>query len=179
MKSVLAAICAAMVGLGAPATALAQASSGLSDTLNFIRDEIAAQGQVNMEMDNRDPSTGQTWVNRSSHEGSNIVVDLDNCQINLHWRSTANGTVDFDGDGGIPFRLVDHVSVLTLDQYFAHVNVVSGHSGWVTQASPSLTVVSAVRPDGVENIFYFADSDLGNRVADAMRHAAVLCGGIK
>ncbi|HLY78290.1 MAG TPA: hypothetical protein VKQ70_02880 [Caulobacteraceae bacterium] len=178
MKLVLAAACAAVVGLGAPAAALAQSGS-IDDTLNFIRDQIAAQGQISLAANNRDPSTGQTWTNQTTQEGTNVVVDPNGCQINLHWRTVQNGNVAFDGDGGIPFRLVDHVGVLSLDQYFAHVNVVSGHPNWTTQSSPALTVVTASRPDGVENIFYFADSDLAGRVADAMRHAATLCGGIK
>lgn len=179
MKFVLTAICAAMIGLGAPASALAQDPSGLDETLSFIRDQLAQQGQVSIAANNRDPSTGQTWVNQTTQEGSNFSADVGNCQINLHWRTLANGAVAFDGDGGIPFRQVDHVTVLTLDQYFAHVNVVSGHSGWTTETSPAMTVVTAVRPDGVENIFYFQDSDLANRVAQAMRHAADLCGGAR
>jgi hypothetical protein len=179
MKFVLAATCAAMIGLGAPASALAQSGSGIDETLGFIRDQIAQLGEVSIVANNRDPATGQTWVNQTTQEGSNVSVDVDGCKINLHWRTVANGKVDYDGDGWIPFRQVDHVTVLSLDQYFAHVNTVSGHSGWTTQGSPALTVVTAVRPDGVENIFYFQDADLANRVAEAMRHAAELCGGIK
>jgi len=179
MKFVLAATLAAVIALAAPASGLAQSTSGLADTLNFIRDEIAAQGQINIVANNRDPDTGQSWTNQTSHEGSNISADVDQCKINLHWRTVYNGKVDYDGDGWIAFAQVDHVSVLTLDQYFAHVNVVSGHPNWITQTSPQLTVVTAVRSDGVENIFYFADSDLANSVAQAMRHAADLCGGTR
>jgi len=179
MKFVLAATCAAMLGLGAPAPALAQSAQGLDETLSFIRDQIAQQGQVNLVASNRDPATGQSWVNQTSQEGSNFSVDVANCQINLHWRTVYNGKVDFDGDGGIPFRLVDHVTVLSLDDYFAGVNAAGGHSAWTTQASPPLTVVSAVRANGVENIFYFQDSELANRVAQAMRHAVELCGATR
>ena len=179
MKLVLAAACAAMIGLGAPALALAQSLAGLDETLNFIRDQIAQQGQVNIEVSNRDPSTGQSWVNQTTQEGSNLSVDVDACKINLHWRTVYNGKVDFDGDGWIPFRQVDHVTVLSLDDYFAHVNAGNGHSDWTSQASPPMTVVTSVRSDGVENIFYFQDSDLANRVAQAMRHAVELCGATK
>jgi hypothetical protein len=176
MKFVLAATCAVMIGLGAPASALAQSAAGLDETLNFIRDQIAAQGQVNVSVSNRDPATGQSWVNQTSQEGTNVAVDVGDCKINLHWRTVYNGKVDFDGDGWIPFRQVDHVTVLSLDDYFAHVNAANGHSAWTSEASPPMTVVTSVRSDGVENIFYFQDSDLANRVAQAMRRAVELCG---
>src|ERR1035437_1185155 len=98
MKFVLAATCAAMIGLGAPASALAQSAPGLDETLSFIRDQIAQRGQVNIVASNRDPATGQSWVNQSSQEGSNVSVHVDECKINLHWRTVYNGKVDFDGD---------------------------------------------------------------------------------
>lgn len=176
MKFVVAATCAAMIGLGVPASALAQSAPELNETLSFIRDQIAQQGQVNFATSNRDPATGQSWVNQTSQEGSNLSVDVDECKLNLHWHTTSNGKVDFDGDGWIPFRQVDHVTVVSLDDYFAGVNAANGHSAWTTQASPPMTVVTSVRSDGVENIFYFQDSDLANRVAQAMRHATELCG---
>jgi len=171
--------CAAIIGLAAAAPAAAQSPQGLDETLTYIRDAIAAQGQVDYQANNTNPATGQNWTNSFSQEGSNVVVYADQCTISLHWRTLYNGAESFNGDGGIPFRQVDMVTVQSLDDYFAHVNAGAGHSGWTTSASPSLTVVTAERPDGVQNIFYFQDADLAERVAQAMRHAAELCGGIK
>jgi hypothetical protein len=179
MMRMLAMAGVAIVALGVATSVAAQDGAGLDETLNFIRDQIAQQGQSEITVNNRDPATGQTWVNRSTQEGSNVSADAAECKINLHWRTVANGAVTFDGDGWIPFRQVDHVTVLTLDEYFAHVNAVGGHSDWITQTSPALTVVTSARTDGVENIFYFQDADLAGRVAEAMRHAAELCGATK
>jgi hypothetical protein len=171
--------CAAIIGLLAAASASAQTPHGLDETLGFIRDTIAQLGPISYAANNTDPATGQSWTNQFTQEGSNVSIDAGGCQIDLHWRTLYNGGVSFDGDGGIPFRLVDRVTVLSLDDYFARVNAGAGHSSWTTHSAPQLTVVSAVRPDGVENIFYFADFDLAGRVAEGMRHAAQLCGGMK
>lgn len=176
MKSVLAMACAAIVGLGLAAPASAQSPQGLDETLSFIRDTIAQLGPVSYSANNTDPATGQNWTNQFTQEGSNVSIDASGCQIDLHWRTLYNGGVSFDGDGGIPFKLVDHVTVQSLDDFLASVNAGAGHSSWTTHTSPQLTVVSAVRPDGVENIFYFADFDLAGRVAEAMRRAVQLCG---
>src|SRR5438270_2500169 len=176
MKLMVAATCAAVIGIALSGSAAAQTAPGLDETLSYISDQIAQQGESELTINNVDPATGQTWANHSTQLGSNFSTDPAHCQINFHWRTSDNGSVSFDGDGGVPFRQLDHVRVDTLDAYFARVNAGGGHSGWNTHATPAMTVVTSVRSDGVEHIFYFQDADVANHVADAMRHAMELCG---
>ncbi len=176
--SVAAAIALSVGGLAGRATAQSPARApSLAVTLGFIRDKIAEQGRLAYASTTRDSANGQTWDNQFTVEASNAARDDGDCSVGFHWRSTVDGKPAQDLDVHIPFKIVTSVSISSMDDDVARLNAGGGHSGWVTQIRPPIWVLLLHRSDGHTNTVDFADRDMAERVAKAMRHAADLCGG--
>ena len=75
MKLMVAATCAAVIGIALSGSAAAQTAPGLDETLSYISDQIAQQGESELTINNVDPATGQTWANHSTQLGSNFSTD--------------------------------------------------------------------------------------------------------
>ena len=179
MKCVLVAMAVAMIGAGAAVAQAPRTGQGLDETLGFIRDKTAQQGPINYAAATRDSADGRSWSNQFSAEASNVIADVPTCHLNFHWHTVVDGKVIFDGEGGIPFGMVNQVVVTSMDADIGRISAEGGHPTWTSNVTPAVWVVTTHRTSGPSNSLDFRDRDLAERVARAMRHAAELCGGTK
>jgi hypothetical protein len=170
----------ACTGLLAGAT-MAGAASGpsLNDTLQFIRDKVAADNVAVYASRVRDTRTNQTWGNDFRIEMSNVTFDPQTCLVSFHWHTMVNGETKQDFDSGIPFGQVQGVRVLSMVDEIREVDAAAGHPTWVSQITPPIWVLVAKRSDGKVNTLNFHDRSMAERVSKAISHAAELCGGAK
>jgi hypothetical protein len=179
MKRVLVAMAVAMIGVGAAVAQAPRTGQGLDETLAFIRDKVAQQGQISYTGVARDSADGHSWSYQASSEASNVTADAPTCNLNFHWHTVVDGKVGYDEEGGIPFGMVNQVVVTSMDADISRISAEGGHPTWTVKVTPAAWVVTAHRTDGTKNSLDFHDRDLAERVARAMRHAAQLCGGTK
>jgi hypothetical protein len=177
MGRVGAAAAAVLAITGAAGAAAAQSGPSLGETLGFIRDKVSQQGVVAYSSSTHDSSDGQTWSTSFTVEASNVTSDVAGCRVDFHWRTFVNGKVGNDGDSGFPLRLITSVAVTTMDEDLNRLSAQGGHPTWTSQVSPSIAVLTAFRSDGKSNVVDFRDRNMAERVANAVRHAADLCGG--
>ena len=83
MNRMLAAIAAVTLGIAAVGSGAAReaqrSAAGLAETLEFIRDKVAEQGQIIYSASFRDTADGQNWTNSFSVEASNVTDDVSSC----------------------------------------------------------------------------------------------------
>jgi hypothetical protein len=183
MNRMLAAIAAVTLGIAAVGSGAAReaqrSAAGLAETLEFIRDKVAEQGQIIYSASFRDTADGQNWTNSFSVEASNVTDDVSSCSVSFHWHTTTDGAVKYDGDTDVSFRKVASVIVTDMEADFVQANVKAGHPTWTSDVNPTVWVVTVRHTDGLSNVLDFRDQSMANRVATAMRHAANLCGKAK
>jgi hypothetical protein len=179
MRRIVRALCVAMIGLSLVGSATAQGGQSLSVTLAFIRDKLAQQGPINYSGATHDSSDNSSWSNQFSVEASNVTIDAKDCAIGFHWRTLTDGKVTYDDDARIRFAIVTSVAVSSMEADIARLVAKDGHTTWTTSFQPPIWVVLVRKNDGHTNTADFQDQDTAERVAKAMRRAAVLCGGTK
>ncbi len=170
-------VVAGLVLLLAGASGAAAQTPTKAVTLGFIRDQIAAVGQLNYASTTHDSSDNQTWDNQFTVEASNVTRDDAACSVSFHWHTTIDGKQAQDLESTIPFNIVTSATVTSLDDDIARLNAEGGHTSWVSQMRPPIWVLLVRKSNGHSNTIDFTDRDLAERVAKAVRHAAELCGG--
>jgi hypothetical protein len=169
---------AALMLSTAPGLAAAQsASSSLAQSMQFVGDTVSSLGTVSFTGSVHDSSNNSGWTYSRSVTISNFSADLANCKLSFHFNEVTPGNPSTDKDGWIPFQQVQEVKVMTLDQEVNEITAKQGHPTWLVTHSPTIYVVSAIRPDGTTNDLDFYDLSKAQRVAVALRRAMQLCGG--
>jgi hypothetical protein len=170
--SILSATCLGLI-LGSTAH-----SQTLAATIQFIQQTLASQGRLTFGDHAHDNSNGKDWTVSNTFELTNVRVSLANCQINFHDKVTVDNRIIFDAEGWIPFRQVQDVVILPIEQDWKEIEAKSGYTTRTYLAIPSVFVVRTQRQNGtVNNDFNFFDKALAIRVQQAMIRAAQLCRG--
>ncbi len=163
----------------------ADSGPSLAYTLKFIQDKIAENGKMSFVSYAHDNSPNPGFLSIKGptdgrahfiFEESNVVAHPDACVISYHVKTIKDGTKAADNDWEIPFKLIQRVMVMTLDQRAIVKNAAFTVPSLDSRSDPPLYVLIAQRTGGVTNTVYFTDEDTANRVANAMIHAAELCG---
>jgi hypothetical protein len=168
------------VSTAGPVAAQGQSAGGgpsLEATLGFIRDKLSQEGQLSYSSALHDSADGRNWSNNFTVEATNVQADLDGCRVTYHWRTTNNGNSAYDGEAGVPFRIVTRVEITSMSEDLDKSSADAGHATWKANVTPPISVLTAYRDDGKSNVMDFRDRAMAQRVANAMRHAAELCGG--
>lgn len=171
----LLAACAGLALLS-PAPALAQGRS-LESSLNFIRDQMVAQGQVNYVANLHDTATNQAWTNQFTALASNVSVDVPACQITFHWFASVEGKTFQDFDSTLAFRTTRKVVVVNREQEMRG-QVAGDHPSWVATISPPVWVVTMTTTSN-DHVLDFTNQDVAERVSRAIDHVMDLCGAPK
>jgi hypothetical protein len=76
----------------------------------------------------------------------------------------------------VPLRQVQSIQVAPEATLVAQRDAQAGHQTWSTVIQPPIYDVDVVRGPGVDNTFSFPSQQTANDVAQALQHAAQLCG---
>jgi hypothetical protein len=152
--------------------------SSLAETMQFIQDKLNSLGTVSYTAFTQNTANGGTGNTAFTNGFSNVVADQNQCRISYHANFAMNGSTTFDRDTWLLLREVQQIVVKPYIQYQTEVNASAGNSNDVcTSANPPITILQLYFSNGATQFFAFTDAALANRVANAMRHAAKLCGG--
>jgi tetratricopeptide (TPR) repeat protein len=150
----------------------------LADTLNFVMKMMTQQGDVNFVTFNHNTKSMEDATNTFRSSVTHISPDADHCTLYYHYVETRDGTATSDADSGIPLKLLNSIEVLSVVEAKNRAAAMAGTPNVVvSQSSPDVFLVDAIRADGSANFIYFYDQDNANRVAKALTHAMELCGG--
>jgi hypothetical protein len=162
----------------APAAAPADNGPTLAETMQFIQENLNELGKIAFAEFVHDASSGSTFTGTVTKEISYVFVDQNQCRISYHWKTTADGNTMRDENSVFSLRDVKEIMVKPDEQYQTEMLANNGSpTVIVTSTSPPVMVLQVRRPHGEENLFYFTDANLADRVAKAMLHAVELCGG--
>jgi hypothetical protein len=188
MKNVLRVVLAICFTILLSAPALAQtaippppkpADSGpsLEATMQFIQEKLSLLEEVKYTLygHTNEPVTNQ--VIPFVVEITNVTIDPESCNIGYHWKVSVYDATAKERDMQIPLRDVQMTALSTLEQYSKNSYGRDGNNILVDRTDPPVFVLQVLRKDGPANDFDFIDKDLANRVAKALMHAMVLCGG--
>jgi hypothetical protein len=154
------------------------AGPSLADTMDFVVRMIQQQGDVNFVTFNHDTKTDTDSTNNFHSAVSHLSPNPDQCVLYYHYLEVRDGAPINDADSGIPFKLINSIEVLPVVEAKNRAAAVAGMPNIVvSQTSPNVSVVEAIRADGSENSIYFYDQDTAGRVAKALTHAMEICGG--
>jgi len=170
--SIFLATCGAVLALAAP-PAKAQA---LNDTLAYIRDSIAAQGQLVEDQRVSDSSNGKAWSERWTILYGNLRTDIAACSLTFHADFTVDGKSTFSGDLTYVFGQVAGLRLTTMDQNMDENDAKGGNPTWSVQSTPPSQDIQIKFADGHGGGFYIRDAALAPRLAASITHAAELCG---
>ncbi len=157
----------------------------LEVTMKFIQDKLNAEGKVNFAAKWFYPDGTFDANAIFRYEDTNLVADPASCQITYHdkFGLADAGMPQLDNsDHTFNFRDVQDFVVKTGEQQMKKLNdewAQQGRSaaGLYAQIDSPIFVLVARRPRNQEDVFFFTDEDMANRVAKAMVHAVELCGG--
>jgi hypothetical protein len=154
-------------------------TAALRATFDLVQATIASQGALVWEEFIHDsaPAAGLAtdWTAQNRFEYSNYTNSLQGCTFSFHSKQVQNGVVT-DSDGGVPIREVQIVKVSPDEPRLNQLNAQNGHPTWSVRLQPEIYDLQVIRGDGGENEFLFYDLQTANRVAEAFKHAAALCG---
>ena len=145
--------------------------------MKFIQDKINDEGRVNYTAQIHDSTTNAEWTVKFAKEAANVVGDPAGCRLSYRWRTMKNGNTTFDGDQKLDLKDVTDMTVLPVEQYQQQVDTQAGFPGYSSRMMPSVFVLKVRHPRGRDNVFFFGEEEIANRVAKAMVHAVELCGG--
>lgn len=156
-----------------PMTPQMLAAPSLPETLGFITNKLISQGHVE--------STVTFGFENGSSGTVSRPVDYLEANVNL---LTCSARIRSVVDKYEPpyyqlsFRHISKIEVLSYkdaDERSEREILASSHAR-ITAASPTF-VLEITSPGGEKKSLYFSDETMANRVAQAMTHAAELCGG--
>ena len=160
-------------------TALAASPAGaqsLRDTLSYLSDRLAVQGQLVETETVSDSSTGKSWVEHWTMQYSNLRTDLAACSLTFRADFNRDGASIFSGDLTYALGQLAGIRLLTLTQNMDENNAHGGHPTWTTVADPPSLDIKLTFAAGNTGGFYIRDPSLAPRIAAAIAHAAQLCG---
>ena len=150
----------------------------LADTMNSVMKMLVQQGDVNFVTFNHNTKTSEDATNTFHSSITHISPDPDHCTFYYHYTEARDGTTTSDANSGIPLKLLSSIEVLSVIEAKNRAAAMAGTPNIVvSQSSPDVFLVDAMRTDGSANFIYFYDQDTANRVAKALTHAMELCGG--
>lgn len=170
---------AALVAIACAAMALAASPAGaqsLGDTLTYLSDTLAGQGQLVETETVSDSSTGKSWVEHWTMQYSNLRPDLAACSLTFRADFSRDGASIFSGDLTYALGQLAGVRLLTLSQNMDENNAHGGHPTWTTVGDPPSLDVRLTFAAGNTGGFYIRDPSLAPRIAVAIARAAELCG---
>jgi hypothetical protein len=150
----------------------------LEATMKFIQEKIEQQGKLNYAAHVHDSQDGSNWVVPFSTLQTNIVANPTLCRISYHERRTRRDEVTADDDYWFALKAVQEMVVMSREQGLKRADTNAGHPTWDSKVDPPIWLIEA-RYKGGQNIFYFHEEEIANRVAKALVHAVELCGGGK
>jgi hypothetical protein len=173
-RAALATVCLVLV---AP-TQVSAAGKSLKETLTFIRDRFADQGQVNYTIRLHDSADGSDWSQAMSGQATNVRFDVGDCTLSYHWNTSSDGKQIQDFDVTWNFTNGRKVGVVSREEEIRTQAINDGHTTWTAIVSPPVWVVSLTFSDhtGVAN---FTNKDTAEKFARAVDHAMDLCGASK
>ena len=108
-RALLASACVVLVA----APPVLAAGKSLKETLAYLRDHLAGQGEINYKIKLHDSADGSDWSNEMSGRATNVTYDVANCTISYHWNTTSDGKQIQDFDASWNLRNGRKVSVGT------------------------------------------------------------------
>lgn len=150
----------------------------LAATMQFIQDKLNDLGRVSFVEFFQDTNDGSTSTTTDTNEITNVFADPVQCRISYHRRTTEDGRLYKDVNSTFSLRDVQNITVMPHEKANNEWNAQQGRPNLITTSTnPPIAELSAHRPHGAEDYFYFIDADLADRVARALTHAVELCGG--
>jgi hypothetical protein len=168
----------------APMRSAATGSPSLAETLNFIADKLTTQGRVDANWADTVPDyTGPPIRSSLSVNYFRLTPNVATCSLSF---DSMEGYPPTSG-ARLSLRRIGKIELLKLKDYLASFDRTVAIKDATKNASQHLTKLQIVEasPTFVLNItspavdakqLYFSDGTLADRVANAMVHAAELCG---
>ena len=179
-KASLAVVTSAPPASAESAAQSAAAGPSLDDTFTLIQHVMMGLGPISWEglVHDSAPPAGQVadWTYTRSVATSNNAYDLATCTLSFHYRVITNGAVSTEVDAAVPMRQVQSIQVATEAVLVGQRDVLAGHPTWATVIQPPIYDVDVVRGPTVDNTFSFTSQQTANDIAQALQHAAQLCG---
>jgi hypothetical protein len=117
---------------------------------------------------------GRTRQVQKVFEITSFAADATACHISYSLTNPNKADSEFSFD----LKDVGRIEVMTSEEKWQEVAIKAGHPNSTQTTDPTEYVVDVIlRNSNQDFMFYFADQDEANSVADAMRRAAKLCGG--
>ena len=154
---------------------LKPAGQSLEETLAFIRDKLALQGNIKFMAQFRSSADNRNLVEHLSYRARNVTIDPNQCQLSFHWHVEQDGKATPDQDRVVQFRLAKSVRVETLDQALAEVNAAAGDPLSVSTHPQAYAIHVARKDNALGNNLYLHDEDTASQVGKAAQHALELC----
>ena len=162
----------------APPPKPADSSPSLAVTMQFIQGKLGDIGKVNYVAFYQDTADGSKFSHTFTVEVSNLAADQSQCRISFHWKATTDGATSSDSDVWFSLSNVQDVVVRPLAQHTTEGLARAGRPNLInTSTNPPLTALLVRFPHHEPGEFLFAEVDLADRLARAIRHAVELCGG--
>ena len=173
-RAALATVCLVLVA----APQAFAAGKSLKETLGYIRDRFAAQGEVSYTMKLHDSADSSDWSQSMTGRATKVVFSVANCSLSYHWNTSSDGKQIQDFDVTWNFRNGRKVGVVSREEEVRTQAINDGHATWTAIVSPPVWVVTLTFSDhaGVAN---FTNKDNAERFARAVDHAMELCGAAK
>ncbi|MBI1213794.1 MAG: hypothetical protein GC190_20225 [Alphaproteobacteria bacterium] len=170
-RATLAIMCLALV----PSSEVFAAGKSLKQTLGFIRDRFAGQGEISYTIKLHDSADGSDWSQSMTGRATHVTYDVANCALTYHWNTSSDGKEVQDFDVTWHFKDGRKVGVQSREEEIRTQAIKGGHSTWTAIVSPAVWVVTLTFEDhsGVAN---FTSKDTAERFARAAKHAMDLCG---
>lgn len=152
----------------------------LAATMQFIEKTLREKGKLTFVLHTNNGAGGDAVLQQSS-ETSNVVADPAACTIRYHYKKTGQGNI-LEDDYTIRFHDVHSVVVIPFEQYALEehkkeIPYIGDKPGWYAKFDPPIFLVLARGPGDEERGLDYADEKMAHRIADALGHAAELCGG--
>ena len=148
--------------------------------MQFIQNTLSERGKLTFVVHTNGDAGGDTAIEQTS-EMSNVVADPAACTIRYHYKKTGQGNV-LEDDYTISLHDVHDIAVVAFEKYALEehekeIPYIGDKPGWYAKFDPPIFLVLARGPGDEERGFDYADEKMAQSIADALSHAAELCGG--
>jgi hypothetical protein len=164
------------IGVTMALTTSPASAQAVGDTLSYLSENLAGQGQLVETETVSDSSTGKSWVEHWTIQYSNLRPNRAACSLTFHADFNRDGASIFSGDLTYALGQLAAVRLLTLNQNMDENNAHGGHPTWTTVADPPSLDVRLTFAAGNTGGFYIRDPNLAPGIAAAIARAAQLCG---
>jgi hypothetical protein len=135
--------------------------------MRFIEEQLGSIGPVNYVAYFHDSKTGRN-TNGFREQAAEVKANVPCCRIDYR--------MYFKSAKSFILKCLREIEVYPREQQLKEENAESGHPEWKARTEPSVFVLRVESTNVLPDSLLFFDESAAHRVAEAMVHAAELCG---